>query len=137
MAPPWSIERALNLATTNGQRASECEVGAGSPGSVALDWTIAGIGDFNADGRADILWRHTSGVVYTWLMNGPSIIGTGSPGSVSPDWTIQGVGDFNGDGRADILWRHTSGLVYIWLMNGTSMSGAGSPGSVDSSWTIQ
>src|SRR5205085_1360931 len=87
-------------------------------------------GDFNGDGTADILWRHTSGAVYEWLLNGTSIIGQGSPGSASTDWTIVGVGDFNGDGTADILWRHTSGLVYIWLMNGTSiLAGSGSPGS--------
>jgi VCBS repeat protein/FG-GAP repeat protein len=108
----------------------------GSPGSVASDWTIAGIGDFNDDGKADILWRYSSGIVYLWLMEGTNVIGAGSPGGVSPDWTIVGVGDFNGDGKADILWRHSSGVVYVWLMDGTSVIGTGSPGSVASDWTI-
>jgi len=41
-----------------------------SPGSVSPDWSVVGVGDFNGDGKANILWRHTSGMVYTWLMNG-------------------------------------------------------------------
>ena len=42
--------------------------------NVSLDWDIAGTGDFNNDGYADILWRnHTTGDVAIWLMNGTSI----------------------------------------------------------------
>ena len=93
--------------------------------------------DFNGDGKADILWRHTSGTLYEWLLNGTSIIGQGSPGSASTDWTIVGVGDFNGDGKADILWWHTSGTVYEWLLNGTTVIGTGSPGGASTDWQIQ
>ncbi|MDE5101211.1 MAG: VWD domain-containing protein, partial [Trichodesmium sp. St16_bin4-tuft] len=33
-------------------------------------WDVAGVGDFNADGVADILWRHKRyGFNYIWLMN--------------------------------------------------------------------
>jgi hypothetical protein len=59
--------------------------------------------DFNGDDRSDILWRHTSGLVYEWLLNGTSVVEYGSPGKATTDWTIVGVGDFNGDGNADIL----------------------------------
>ena len=93
--------------------------------------------DFDGDGRSDILWRHTSGTVYEWRLNGTSVIGGGSPGGAGPDWSIVGVGDFNGDGKADILWRQTAGAVHIWLMNGTSVIGGGSPGGADLSWVIQ
>jgi hypothetical protein len=92
--------------------------------------------DFNGDGKSDILWRHSSGVLYTWLMNGTSVGSAGSPGSVGPDWTIAGIADFNGDGKADILWRHSSGVVYLWLMDGTTVIGAGSPGSAPPDWSI-
>jgi hypothetical protein len=100
----------------------------GSPGSPTSDWVIQGVGDFNGDGYADILWRNsTTGEVYIWLMNGSTFASSGSLGYVSSDWTIAGVGDFNGDGKADILWRNsTTGQVYLWLMNGTTMSGGGS-----------
>jgi hypothetical protein len=78
----------------------------GSPGSPTSDWVIQGVGDFNGDGNADILWRNsTTGEVYIWLMNGTTFTSSGSLGYVSSDWSIAGVGDFNGDGKADILWQ--------------------------------
>ena len=61
----------------------------GFPGSADLSWTIQGVGDFNGDGKADILWRHSSGLVYIWLLDGTSIIGSGSPSSVGSDWILQ------------------------------------------------
>jgi hypothetical protein len=64
-------------------------IGAGSVYTVGNDWQIAGVGDFNGDGKADILWRNISGEVYVWLMNGINLIGAGSPASVSSDWQIQ------------------------------------------------
>ncbi len=44
-----------------------------------MNWSIAGVGDFNGDGKSDILWRHTSGVNYVWYMNGVTPIGWGLP----------------------------------------------------------
>jgi hypothetical protein len=61
----------------------------GALGSAPLDWTIAGVRDFNGDGRTDILWRQTSGVVAMWLMDGLSLIGSGVVGSAGSDWQIQ------------------------------------------------
>jgi len=52
----------------------------------------SGIGDFNGDGDADILWRNsTTGQVYIWLMNGTTLTDSGSLGYVSSDWSIAGV----------------------------------------------
>jgi len=93
----------------------------GSPTSAT---EVAGVGDFNGDGNADILWRNKStGMVTMWLMNGKNKIGEVTIlGAGNADWTVAGVGDFDGDGRSDILWRSTStGMVVMWLMNGTSV----------------
>jgi hypothetical protein len=40
-----------------------------------LAWKIATTGDYNSDGKADLLWRNDStGQVFMQLMNGLSII---------------------------------------------------------------
>jgi len=117
----------------------------GTPGTVAPSsgWVIQGVGDFNGDGKADILWQNsTSGEIYIWLMNGISIASQGEVGVVSPSsgWVIQGVGDFDGNGTSDILWQNTtSGEVYIWLMNGTTITNQGSPFTLSpsSGWNIE
>jgi hypothetical protein len=90
--------------------------------SVSTDWHVAGIADFNGDGRDDILWRNDDGRLTDWL---GTATGGFQPNSgnlleaVSTDWKVVGVGDFNGDGKADILWRNADGRITDWLGTGT------------------
>jgi hypothetical protein len=55
-------------------------------------WAIAETGDFDGDGKSDILWRETSaGTVEIWFMNGVVVSAPIAIGYVSPDWVIQGA----------------------------------------------
>ncbi len=81
-------------------------------------------GDFNGDGKQDILWRdYATGQSELWLMDGAtrqSVISL--PTTANPAWQIVGAGDFNSDGHDDILWynQSTGGLAF-WAMNGTTV----------------
>ncbi|MHC4220339.1 MAG: FG-GAP repeat domain-containing protein, partial [Planctomycetota bacterium] len=102
------------------------QAGSGSLPKVSdTDWMIAGTGDFDGDGNADILWRHAgSGKNSVWLMDGSSVLaGGGGLAKVSDlDWVVAGTGDFDGDGNSDILWRHLgNGRNSVWLMDGTTV----------------
>jgi FG-GAP-like repeat len=95
-------------------------------------------GDFNRDGKADILWQNSStGQRVIWLMNGTALQSGVSLGFVPTSWSIVGSSDFNGDGKADILWQNTSsGQRLVWLMNGTTHTANVSLGIVPTSWSI-
>jgi hypothetical protein len=116
---------------------------AASHTSVATAWKIAGTGDFNGDGRSDILWRNTDGQLSNWLgtaNGGFTDNGAVSHTTVSTAWQIAGTGDFNGDGRSDILWRNTDGQLSDWLgtaNGGFTDNGAVSHASVATDWHIQ
>jgi hypothetical protein len=57
---------------------------------VPNDWQVEEVGDFNSDGKSDILWRHDGGQVYTWQMNGLGIAAEGAVphAPVPSEWHI-------------------------------------------------
>jgi hypothetical protein len=98
-------------------------------------------GDFNRDGKQDVLWRNVNtGNTWIWLMNGSSIIGSASIGHVDLSWKIVGIGDFNGGGKRDIVWYNaSSGLVSIWIMDGFTQTGNylfQAPAPVGGEWEV-
>jgi hypothetical protein len=51
---------------------------------------IEGTGDFNGDGKSDIIWQGDDGTAAMWLMDGPNATFVGAVGPFNPgaDWDI-------------------------------------------------
>ena len=100
-------------------------------------------GNFNGatDANSDVLWRHDTGQVYIWEMNGLQTKAEGAVvhAAVPNDWHIQGIADFDADLNSDLVWRHDSGAVYFWEMNGlqTKAEGTVMHAAVTTDWQIQ
>ena len=120
----------------------------GNPVAPDASWNVAGVGDFNGDGKGDLLWRNTNGSLIDWTMNGAQITSAqnvtlgGTPVAPDASWNVAGLGDFNGDGKSDILWRNNNGALIDWTMNGSQITASqnvtlgGSPVAPDSSWNV-
>ena len=92
---------------------SVASTGASAAPIPARAWHANEAGDFNGDGKADILWQNDDGTPAVWLMNGISVPSTG--GALSNPGTDlarqKAAADFNGDGKADILWQNDDGTA--------------------------
>ena len=68
------------------------------------------IGDFNGDGKADILGYLSTGTGFVALGSGPPA-------------NVVGAGDFDGDGRTDLLVHNTAASTFdIYLSNGNGFT---------------
>ncbi|WBL80143.1 VCBS repeat-containing protein [Bradyrhizobium xenonodulans] len=102
--------------------------GSGVIGTInaAAGWHFADTGDFNGDGKADLLMLNdTTHDAAVWLMNGTQIAGSGVVGSINAagGWHFADTGDFNGDGKSDLLFLNdTTHGVAVWQMNGAQVT---------------
>lgn len=109
-------------------------VGSGWNGMTAID----AAGDLTGDGRADLLARDATGILWIYPGNGAvsSASSWGPRIRAGHGWNvmtdIEGVGDFSGDGRADIVARDGAGT--LWLYPGNGMGGFSSRRAVGSGW---
>ena len=81
-------------------------------------WSEVATGDFNHDGRTDVLWQHDSdGATAAWLM-GADGAPTTTPSYLRPTgWSLAAHGDFGGNAATDLLWTNAgTGQSAIWLM---------------------
>ena len=104
----------------NGRRHITTERGqAGLTASLA--WQFAGIGDFNGDGRDDVLLRHEDGRWFYYAMDGrrPIISERGVTDLTrNLAWQLAGIGDLNGDGKDDVLLRNEDSRWWYYPMDG-------------------
>jgi hypothetical protein len=110
---------------------------------------VAGVGDFNGDGKADILLIDPGAVASTGNLTARILFsnGSGTPTSTPVNasipqsatanygthtgWHVAAIADFDNDGKADILWRFANqvanvspawspGQTSLWYMNGAT-----------------
>ena len=81
-------------------------------------YEMVATGDFNGDGRTDVVWADTSNNIYLWTStrNGfvSQFVATNAAG-----WSVVGAGDVNGDGYDDLLvYNPSAAALGWWLMKG-------------------
>ncbi|MDQ0866502.1 S8 family serine peptidase [Arthrobacter globiformis] len=83
--------------------------------------TVLAGGDFNGDGKGDVLARENSG--FLWLYPGNGRGGWLARRQVGSGWngftSLVAPGDFNGDRRVDVLARDASGAMWLYPGNGS------------------
>ena len=90
----------------------------GTPSNTAV---IAATGDFDGDGRGDVVLRNAAtGSVGTWRLTDAGIAETGALASAASQWSILGTGDFDGDTLDDIALTGPVGwgTIPVALSNG-------------------
>jgi CSLREA domain-containing protein/uncharacterized repeat protein (TIGR01451 family) len=110
---------------------------------LSLQFKIQGTGDYDGDGKADVLWRNDlTAARQEWRMDSATVAEVGVPGKgVAAPPRIVGLGDYDGDGKADIAWQTPgTGRVTLWLMNKftivTKGTITGNPLAPGSGWQI-
>jgi VCBS repeat-containing protein len=78
--------------------------------------TAVATGDFNGDGKSDILFTNASGQAVIWLMNGDSHIGTKTVAKPGAGYTVSGAQDTDGNGYSDIVWTNgTTNVATVFV----------------------
>jgi hypothetical protein len=127
----WEVNGALEMQLMNGATRVDSPIAIGPPitsgGGVPVAFAIALVGDFDGDGRVDILWR-AQNHSYVALMNGgtpkedPATIPVYG---IPAEWKVKVVADYDGDGKADLLWRNEGSFAgdnVIHYMNGSAQA---------------
>ena len=80
---------------------------------------LRNLGDFNGDGKDDVLLRHQDGRWHYYQMGGRHVLSSSAvdlPRDLA--WQVAGIGDFNGDGNDDVLLRHPDRDWHYYAMDG-------------------
>ena len=99
-------------------------------------WKAISSGDFNGDGKSDILWQNTSSkAIKVYEMNGSDVINAPAT-QAAAGLTAIGTGDFNGDGNSDILFQNVAGQAVVWFMYGDIHTGTKTIAKPAGTWSV-
>lgn len=125
----WRYQDSVTTSTAIWRMVGTTHVSDFYPADLGRTWEVEAVADFDANGRADILWGNTAtGEHRLWKNGDPTstrqkVSYQNAGANVSTAWVVKGAGDFNGDGKADVFWENNDGNTAIWLMNGSTWIG--------------
>ena len=111
--------------------------------SIGAEWEMLATADFNADGKADTLWRNSFvGDDGSWYSayctklaseeNDWRMVDVAN----AEEWNFLGSGDFDGDGASDIAIIGNDGVVGIWGVQDGGMSSWSILSAVTPEWSF-
>ena len=115
--------------------------GAGLGSTIGQGWAgftdLFSVGDFDGDGKADLMGRTAGGVLMLYSTTGDG--NWGNARSIGQGWggmaSVFSMGDFNGDGNSDVLAVTTTGDMYIYRGNGRA-GWTADPTRINTGWQI-
>ena len=108
------------------------------------EWECVSTGDFNGDGKSDMLWRNSFvgdekklyNAYCTWIVEDPvdwRMVSVANPA----EWNFLCSGDFDGNGSHDIAMINAEGVVGIWGVGDGYLNSWSILSAVDrSSWQL-
>ncbi|MFF9145377.1 N-acetylmuramoyl-L-alanine amidase [Streptomyces sp. NPDC014861] len=101
---------------------------------------LLGVGDMNADGRADLIARDRTGVLWLYKNTGASPNPFATRVRVGGGWNIYNelisTGDMTGDGKPDLIARDKTGVLWLYKNTGGSPNPYATRGKVGGGWSV-
>ncbi|MBS7455572.1 FG-GAP-like repeat-containing protein [Coralloluteibacterium stylophorae] len=88
-------------------------------------YTLVAHGDFNGDGKLDVLWQRPNTTLRIWLGDGRTLSARNGELGEKPasGYTVAGAGDVTGDGKDDILVVNASrNRAAFWTVSGMKVT---------------
>ncbi|MFB7281390.1 FG-GAP repeat domain-containing protein [Streptomyces hydrogenans] len=99
---------------------------------------LTGVGDVSGDGKADLIARDKTGVL--WLYQGNGAGGFAGRVKVGAGWQtynqITGSGDLDGDGKADLIARDKTGVLWSYKGSGKAAGPFGARVKIGGGWQV-